>query len=613
MPCARHDQRLKREWCGIVIIIIRVPNTLASPLPDRIYAPSMETIWDIQQPDAVQVAELVQALTIDPLAAALLVNRGLTTIETARRHLNPSLADIQPPPAVRDIETAAERIARALIEGESIIVFGDYDVDGVTGTAVLLDFLSRSGGQAAHYIPHRRLEGYGLQSHHIQDVVLAGHHKLIITVDCGIASHAAVEEANRRGIDVIITDHHLPGKGPLPPALAVVNPKREDCPAGLEHLAGVGMAFYLLIALRAHLRCTGFWDQQPEPNLKHLCDLVALGTVADMVPLVNENRVFTQTGLRLMASSQRPGLQALMASCRIEPRYIEADDISFRLAPRINAAGRMDHADLAVELLTTTDPRAAQRLARKLDKLNIARQQTEQALVDHIVERLESDPQELAQPAILMLGADWHEGVLGIAAARLVRRYAKPVILVSGNGDLARGSGRSLPGIDIVSLLQACGDLLQAFGGHAMAAGMSIAVSRWESFRRRFWGQFDTATTGPHRQRLPIDMEISLDAVDQQLFCILAQLKPFGEAVPEPIFMAREVEIVSQQTVGGRHRRMRLRGQGKTASRVLAAIQFNVDTNRKLPSRLHKVAFHVRRHTWNGANDHQLHIIATDA
>lgn len=573
----------------------------------------METIWDIQQPDSVQVKELVQTLNIDPLAAALLVNRGITAIETARRHLSPSLSDIQPPSTVRDIETAAERIAQALIDGESILVFGDYDVDGVTGTAILLDFFSRAGVQAAHYIPHRRLEGYGLQTHHIHDVVLAGHHKLVITVDCGIASHSAVEEANRSGIDVIITDHHLPGSGPLPPALAVVNPKRDDCPAGLEHLAGVGMAFYLLIALRAHLRRTGFWDQRPMPNLKHLCDLVALGTVADIVPLVNENRTFTRTGLQLMTSSRRPGLRALMESCRIEPRHIEADDISFRLAPRINAAGRMDHADLAVDLLTTTDPHVAQRLARKLDKLNITRQQTEQELVDQIVERLESDPQELTRPAILMLGTDWHEGVLGIAAARLVRRYAKPVILLSGNGDLARGSGRSLPGIDIVNLLQGCADLIQAFGGHAMAAGMTIAISRWASFRRRFWEQFDIAATGPHRQHLSIDMEISLDAVDQRLFNTLAQLKPFGESVPEPVFMARDVEIVSQQIVGGRHRRMRLRSMRRSATRVLAAIQFNVDANRKLPMRLRKVAFHVRRHSWNGANGHQLHIIATDA
>ena len=486
-------------------------------------------------------------------------------------------------------------------------------MDGVTGTAILLDFFARAGGQAAHYIPHRRQEGYGLQAHHIHDVVRAGSHKLVITVDCGIASHSAVEEANRHGIDVIITDHHLPGRGPLPPALAVVNPKRDDCPAGLEHLAGVGMAFYLLIALRAHLRGTGFWDQRPEPNLKHLCDLVALGTVADMVPLMNENRTFTQTGLQLMTSSQRPGLRALMASCRIEPRYIEADDISFRLAPRINAAGRMDHADLAVDLLTTADPQAAQRLARQLDQLNLARQQTEQALVEQIVERLDEDPQELTRPAILLLGTNWHEGVLGIAAARLVRRYAKPVILVSGNGDLARGSGRSLPGIDIVELLQGCADLLQAFGGHAMAAGLTVAVSRWASFRQRFWEQFDVAATGPHRQRLSIDMEIALDAVDRRLFDILAQLKPFGESVPEPVFMARDVDIVSQQIVGGRHRRMRLRSRSGSASRALAAIQFNVEANRKLPSRLQKIAFHVRRHTWNGANGHQLQIIATEA
>jgi single-stranded-DNA-specific exonuclease len=573
----------------------------------------MDTIWDIQQPDPHQVQQLSQTLGIDPLAATLLINRKITSVTAARRYLNPSLSTIQSPPAIKDIETAAERVARALIDNEKILVFGDYDVDGVTGTAVLLEFFRQAGGRAGHYIPHRRQEGYGLQAHHIRDVVIAGDFSLIITVDCGIASHAAVKTANRHGIDVIITDHHQPGDGPLPPALAVVNPKRDDCPAGLEHLAGVGMAFYLLIQLRAHLRRIGFWRQRTEPNLKHLCDLVALGTVADMVPLINENRTFTQTGLRLMTDCQRPGLCALMASSRIEPRHIEADDISFRLAPRINAAGRMDHANLALELLTTTDSRIAAQRARELDDLNRTRQQTEQVIVDDIIERLERDPQEKAHPVILMLGDDWHEGVLGIAAARLVRRYAKPAILVSAKGDLARGSGRSLPGIDIVSHLRGCADLLEAFGGHAMAAGLTIATAQWEAFCQRFWSHFDpSAAAGPHRLNIPIDMEISLDAVDQRLFDTLAQLKPFGESVPEPVFMARDVEIISQQTVGGRHRRMQLRRRHDAAVKPLAAIQFNADVDRPLPARLRRVAFHVRRHTWNGANGHQLHVIATE-
>ena len=573
----------------------------------------METIWDIHQPDPERVTRLSRHLGLNPLAATLLINRGISSVEDARRFLNPSLAAIKAPPDVKDIENAAIRIARALTAKEKILVFGDYDVDGVTATAILLEFIRQAGGRLAHYIPHRRREGYGLHTRHIAEVAAPGDFKLIITVDCGISSHAAVEAANQSGIDVIITDHHTPAEGPLPPALAVVNPKRTDCPACLEHLAGVGMAFYLLIQLRTHLRATGFWENRPEPNLKNLCDLVALGTVADMVPLVGENRAFTRAGLGLMSASVRPGLVALMASSRIESRHIEADDISFRLAPRINAAGRMDHADLALELLTTDDPDRARELARRLEDLNRERQQTEQDIVDQIVATLEREPQLQARPAILMRGSDWHEGVLGIAAARLMRRYAKPVILVAGRDDLARGSGRSLPGIDIFTLLQACADLLQAYGGHAMAAGLTIANDQWEPFCERFCMQMASLVeTGESRPRLAIDMEVSLDAVDQALFRTLEQLKPFGETVPEPVFMARDVEVVSQQIVGGRHRRMRLRSSNGTTRKPLSAIQFNVDATQRLPARPRRIAFHVRRHTWNGANGHQLHIVAAE-
>jgi single-stranded-DNA-specific exonuclease len=573
----------------------------------------MDTHWDIQAPDPEQVRRLARRLDTTPLTASLLINRGIVSAAAARRFLNPALSAIQPPPEVKDIEHAAERMARALTAEEKILIFGDYDVDGVTGTAILLDFIGQAGRRADHYIPHRRREGYGLKVRHVEDVILAGGYTLVVTVDCGISSHEAIEAANRHGVDVIVTDHHTPSNGPLPPALAVVNPKRSDCPACLEHLAGVGMAFYLLIQLRTHLRRIGFWRRRPEPNLSHLCDLVALGTVADMVPLRDENRAFTQTGLRLMTRSRRPGLRALMDTSRIDPRHIEADDISFRLAPRINAAGRMEHADLAVDLLTTPDGDKARRLARRLDDLNRVRRATEQEIVDQIVDRLERDPDEKAHPAILMRGADWHEGVLGIAAARLMRRYAKPVILVADRDGRVRGSGRSLPGVDLFRLLEGCADLLEAFGGHAMAAGLTLATDRWEDFRQLFWGQFDAVARAEDRHlRLTVDMEMPLDAIGRDLFDTLAVLKPFGECMPEPVFMARDVEVVHQQTVGGKHRRMRLRSRQGQARRVFAAIWFNAAAEHPAPSGFSRIAFHVRRHTWNGANGHQLHILGAE-
>ena len=567
----------------------------------------MKTIWDILEPDPAAVRQLASEMAIDPVVAAVLVNRHITTAKAAGAFLKPTLAAITPPDTITDMPAAARRLARALREGEKILVFGDYDVDGVTATALLLDFLRQAGGRVAHYIPHRRKEGYGLKSDHVRQRILPGGFRLVVTVDCGISSHEAVHSAAAGGVDVIITDHHRPS-GSLPEALAVINPQRSDCSAGLDHMAGVGMAFYLLVELRRQLRSEGFWHKRPEPNLKAFCDLVALGTIADMVPLVAENRAFIRAGLPVMTS--RPGLKALTDICRIAPDRVESDDVAFRLAPRLNAAGRMAHANLALRLLTTRDPQRSRRIARTLDRLNTRRQHTENAIVEMIRARIAARPELLEHRALVMAQPAWHEGVLGIVAARMARTYCRPVVLLSRNGRMACGSARSIPGVDLHRALSACRDHLAHFGGHAMAAGLTLPVDQLPSFEERLQDYLAHETLAEaYRPRLALDAEIGLDQIRPLLLDQLEALQPFGQAIPEPIFMLRDIGVDTHRLVGGHHRRLTL--SAPRAGRV-QAIHFNVDPAQSPPERFDRMACHVRWNRWKESRRPQLVIVATD-
>ena len=570
----------------------------------------MNMIWDILEPDPAVVHHLATSLGVDPLVATVLVNRQLTSLTSARAFLSPSLNDITPPEAIKDIEPAAKRLMQAVMNREKILVFGDYDVDGVTATALLLDFLRMVGGRVSHYIPHRRKEGYGLRPRHIRRRVRPHGFQLVITVDCGTSSFEAVQIAAAEGIDVIITDHHLPPER-LPEAVAVINPKRNDCTAGLDHLAGVGMAFYLLIELRRQLRLNGFWQGHREPNLMQLSDLVALGTIADMVPLVEENRAFIQTGLQKMQA--RPGLMALMDISRVSPSRIEAEDIAFRLAPRLNAAGRVAHANLALRLLTTDSARRARRIARTLDRLNTRRRQMEAGIIDQVHLRIKSQPDILERRALVLTADSWHEGVLGIVAARLVREHGRPVILLTQSGSRFRGSARSIPGIDLHRLLKTCCHHLEHFGGHAMAAGLTLKADQFEAFEAELMMVLKEKT-GPedYRRRLTLDAEISLDQIRPDLIDQLERLQPFGQATPEPLFAIREVTVASHRVVGGHHRQMVLKPDGHNGKSGYQAIQFNIDPDQPPPARYARMAVHLRWNRWNGSKRLQLMVTATD-
>ncbi|MBU4420608.1 MAG: DHH family phosphoesterase, partial [Proteobacteria bacterium] len=328
----------------------------------------MKKDWQILQPDISSVRKISKALKCNPIIASILVNRNIVSVEDAFDFLNPSFNNMRSPFSIKGMHTSVRRIFSAIINNEKILIFGDYDADGITATAVLLEFFSYIGANVYYYIPHRTKEGYGLQKNHIIDYALPKGISLIITVDCGSNSYDAVKSAKHNGIDVIITDHHRITDRP-PHAFAVVNPKRIDCTSGLDNLAGVGVAFYLLICLRKHLRDNGFWHKLAEPNLKNLCDLVALGTIADMVPLVDENRILVNAGLKKIYTGERNGMKALIEECKLKGPLTDTDDIAFKLVPRLNAPGRIDHAKSAVELLTTKRLDIARQIAQTLNKL----------------------------------------------------------------------------------------------------------------------------------------------------------------------------------------------------------------------------------------------------
>ncbi|MEJ2037804.1 MAG: single-stranded-DNA-specific exonuclease RecJ [Desulfosarcinaceae bacterium] len=375
----------------------------------------MQTQWNILQPDLQLVDTIREHLDCHPILARILANRRFMSTDMVDTFLSPSMAALPSPENLVDMDKAVARICTALQQDEKILVVGDYDADGVTATAVLVDFLQASGARVQYHLPHRVEEGYGFSPEQVMQLALPGKAGLIITVDCGTSSHEGVEAARRFGIDVVVTDHHNP-ESSLPEALAVINPKRGGHSQPLADLAGVGVAFYLAVALRAALREQGWWDSRPEPNLKALCDFVAIGTIADIVPLTGINRTLTRAGLEVMGTGARPGIQALLQASGIRSSPVTAEDIAFRLAPRINAAGRMAHARLAFNLLRACDPDKAGGLADTLNALNSRRQQTEGKIFREAVARIDNQPGLADKKTILLADTHWHEGVLGIVA-----------------------------------------------------------------------------------------------------------------------------------------------------------------------------------------------------
>jgi single-stranded-DNA-specific exonuclease len=438
------------------------------------------------------VENIRSAVNCQAVIAAILVRRGIDTPEKARLFLDCPLAALRDPMRMHGMPAAVSRLTAAARDREKILVFGDYDADGVCATGVLMEFFRDSGIPAVHYIPHRITEGYGFHPAALENGAVPEGTRLIVTVDCGISSHAAVFAARRRGIDVIITDHHDPGET-IPEAAAVINPKLAACTAGLHHLSGAGVAYYLAIAVRTGLRSIDYWSQRrPEPNMLAYIDLVAIGTVADMVPLIHENRVLVRTGLKALRAGRRPGVAALLG--KRGAGHLSGEDIAFRIAPPVNAAGRLRHADRALSLLMSRGGRDAERRARHLLQLNTRRKEVEQDIYNEAAARLSQAPVSGPMTAIVLADAGWHLGVLGIVAARLSRDHGCPAILFTKTGDSWKGSGRSPDGIDIMACLNRCSDAILSYGGHAGAAGVALTDPQLHGFSERFNAAVTTVT-----------------------------------------------------------------------------------------------------------------------
>jgi len=559
--------------------------------------PCMDRTLEIPTHNHSCIDKLSAALNCHPIVSTLLINRDITDRQSAIDYLQPSLKNLRPPHDLCDIAGAVKRITTAIEKGQKILVFGDYDVDGVTATCLLTEFLETVGAQVSYYIPHRVHEGYSLNTSHIHNGTVPADIRLIITVDCGVSSRDAVAAAVQTGIDVIVTDHHTVTK-PLPEAIAVVNPNRADCPSGLEALSGVGVVFYLVIALRKELRTNGYFKNVPEPNLKKLCDLVALGTVADMVPLVRENRILTSVGLDVINSGVRPGLKQLIEISRIRSGKIDSEDIAFRLAPRLNAAGRLNHASEAVELLRARGDDPAIQMATDLDDLNSERREIEQTTSKDIEKVLSRSPAYLDRPAIVLSSPAWHPGITGIVAARLARQYHRPALLVSMSDDIGKGSGRSIPGIDIVSCLKECAPLLERYGGHPAAAGITVTDCNFKGFRERFEEAVQKRVDrGIPPERIRVDCELDFAGIQPGLMDALALLEPFGQGNPEPLFLARRVNVLSAKTVGQNHTRLTLCQPDNGPKKTVAAIYFNSVT---VPEKAARVVYTLRWNHWNG-------------
>ncbi len=569
------------------------------------YAPVMQMQWEILSPGLEKMQAIQRQLNCHPVTAAVLANRHIATPDQIAGFLNPTLDKLPAPSALLGLTSAVDRILNAIFNNEKILIFGDYDADGVTATAVLYNFLKSAGAFVVTHLPHRIKEGYGLSPMHITQLAVPGRIGLIITVDNGSSSIDAIAAAKRFGIDVIVTDHHnLDAK--LPQAHTLINPKMDGHPDEMGELAGVGVAFYLVIALRAALREKGWWQKLPEPNLKTYCDLVAIGTMADMVSLKNVNRVLVRAGLDQINNGTRPGILALLEATGVKARSVTAEDIAFRLGPRINAAGRMAHAGIALDMLCASNIAAAAPLAESLNILNQRRQQMENDIYNQIVRNLESRSSTLDRPALILAGPNWHEGVLGIVATKLVGRYHRPVIVLSADSQTAKGSGRSVAHIDLYAALKRCDHLLEKFGGHPLAAGLTVQTQNIGKLREAFETVVaQMAQTAEPAPQLEIDCEIELEQINAQLVDELERLAPFGTDNPAPMFMARDVRVTSAAVVGRRHRKMSL-CQPSQSTPPLSAMLFNIAPDDPRPEAFDRIAFKLQWNRYRGNKEIQM-------
>lgn len=562
----------------------------------------MVKYWNLRASSSL-APKLARETGLSDLEAQLLINRGVSDTRDAQAFLSPRLADLLDPLLLKDMDAALAMILRTLENGEEITVYGDFDTDGLTSTALLLNVFSTLDIPASFYIPDRFSEGHGLNLNAVRGIARE-RGGLMITVDCGTSDDREIALAIEMGLKVIVTDHHQVPEN-FNPLCPVINPHRPDSRFPFKNLAGVGVAFFLAVALRTALRDQRWFRDRPEPDLRPFLDLVALGTVADVVPLVGQNRILVSRGIEMMKISQWPGIQAIREITDVNPAMITAYDVAFKFAPRLNAPGRLGDAALGVKALTTHDLPLALDLAKQLDALNIKRQAIEQDILHEIEDTLLTRQNLTNRRALVFAGRGWHRGVLGIVASRLMDRYHRPVLILGIDDGMAVGSGRSIEGFNLYEALAKLEHHLEKFGGHYRAAGFTLRASNIQSLAEEMEGLAQQTLTEEHLiPSVDVDAEASLSELDERTIHRIGSLAPFGPGNPNPLFYGRAFEVLDSKIVGGKHLKLLLR-QG---SATREAIGFGMGERHPLDTNTIDLVYTPEINHWQGHKRVQLKI-----
>lgn len=520
----------------------------------------MNKKWEYYEKDEDTVRRIQEEFGLSRLLATIIVNKGLKTKQEIEVFLNPTRNDFHDPYLMPDMQIAVDRIAKAIENQEKVIIYGDYDVDGITSITVLKQYLADRGLHVDSYIPNRLDEGYGLNKAAI-DKIVAEKYNLMITVDCGISGNEEIDYANSLGLETIVTDHHEPTEV-LPNALAVVDAKRKDNKYPFNQLAGVGVVFKLIQAI------SKVYNLEEKEYLKYL-DIVCVGTISDIVPLVDENRVITKLGLKLVEVTKNIGLKALLTS--IGYKKIDSSTISFGVAPRINACGRMGHEQDALQLFLTENIVEATDISRKLNDFNKQRQDIEKRIFEEVLNKIENG--EKNKPCIVLADENWHHGVIGIVSSKITEMYYKPSILICFEDNEGKGSGRSIPGFDLHEALSKCPEYIDRFGGHSMAIGISVSKDKFEKFKENFENYVEKTNISELVPIIKVDEEVNSKDMNVKVVEELNMLEPFGEANKMPVFMYKNLRINSIRALSeGKHLKLTLKDEGL----VIDAIGFNM-------------------------------------
>jgi single-stranded-DNA-specific exonuclease len=561
--------------------------------------------WVLKEADPAVVACHAKELKVSPLMARILALRGLSDTTAAKRFLSSSLrADLPSPFLMADMETAVDRIVHAVKNGERIGIWGDYDVDGTTGASVLVSFLREIGAEPVYHVPHRIEEGYGLNVEGLRRL-REREVRLVVTVDCGISNAHEVDAAKEMELDIVIVDHHQP-PDQLPAAVAVINPHRRDCSFPDKGLCAAGLAFYLVIGLRAKLREAGWFESSGDPDLRRYLDIVTLGTIADMVPLNGVNRTLLRRGLQELGNSTRPGVLALKQVANIGPGEVSAGHVGFQLGPRINAAGRVDYGIKVVELLTTASTEAALRIAEELEAHNRERRAVEAEVLKEAF--LQADANMNGGPgpySLVLAGERWHPGVLGIVASRVVERFYRPAVVIGFCDGLGKGSARSIRGFHMVEGFRHCASCLEKYGGHEYAGGLSIKKERLETFIDSFERVArERLTPEDLLPLLEVDAEVDFSEIGLALMREIESLKPFGIGNSEPLFMSRGVAVRERKIVSGG-----VRFRFHQGGRIIGGVAFGVNEEFCGAEGLVDLVYRLNENEWEGNSNVELKIL----